>query len=139
MAREMAADEVAVLMNAREPPLAECCACRAVEQRRLRAAEQMPGERPVHQAQRQLEAAAPMRPPPVRTLLEPRIQQQLTTSGELPVPGQMPCLRKGNQLRVPTRLPQILDVADQRFIAIVESPAVHQRRIAAGFRVAVPA
>jgi hypothetical protein len=62
MPREVAGDEVAVLKDRSRPALAQGFAL---------IPEQVPCERPVDQAHRVLEAAAPMRAARVRTLLEP--------------------------------------------------------------------
>jgi hypothetical protein len=53
--------------------------------------------------------------------------------------GERVGLRERDEVQVPVRLPQVLDVADQVLVAIVEQLAVDERRLDAGLRVAVPA
>src|SRR5687768_14864025 len=50
----------------------------------------------------------------------------------------VPRLRERQQLRVAARLPQVLDIADDPFVPIVERLAEREWRDAAGFRIAVP-
>ncbi len=50
----------------------------------------------------------------------------------------MPRLRQRHELRVTTGLPQIFDIADLVFVAIVERLAELQRRLPAGLWIAIP-
>src|SRR5687767_5368778 len=79
-----------------------------------------------------------MRAARVWTLLEPRIQQRTTGGGVTLVMRQVPRLRERQQLRVAARLPQVLDIADDPLVPVVERLAEREWRDAAGLRIAVP-
>ena len=79
-----------------------------------------------------------MRPARIRALLEPRVQQRAAGCGVTLVPRQVPGLRERQQLGMTARLPQVLDVADDPFVAIVQRLAEGERRNPAGLRITVP-
>src|SRR5690606_18308616 len=74
----------------------------------------------------------------VRTLLEPGIEQRAATLCVADLPREAPGLGQSHELCVAARLPQILDVADQRVVAVVDRCAEAERRDLASLRIAIP-
>src|SRR5581483_10191373 len=104
-----------------------------------RAAQELPRDRPVDQPDRGLERARPVRPAPVGARREPAVQLVAQRPEPAELARERVSLRERHQLQVPVRLPQILDVADEARVAVVEQLAERERRLDAGLRIAVPA
>ena len=109
-----------MLPNADKPALPQPQAGITVEKRRCRTTEQVPGECPVDQPNGIFKCAGPSLTIRIRTGVEPGFEQAMT--GAQPGLGfrQVIGLRQTDQLIVAVRLPQILDIAHQRRVAIVE-------------------
>src|SRR6185503_20575694 len=98
----------------------------------------MPRERPVHQPKGVLETAAPVGAERIRALIEPRLEERSAGLEIALLTGEVPRLRERHQLVMPIDFPQVLDVADDARIAIVEALAEQERSARAGFRIDVP-
>ena len=129
--REPVADEMRVLVHRAQPARAEFF----VGDR----PDELPGDRPVDEAHAGFERARPVRPAAVRAGDEPAIELRGERVEIMPVAGERVGLGQGHELQVPVRLPQVLDVADEVRVAVVEQLAEGERRLDAGLRVAVPA
>src|SRR6266566_3653152 len=99
----------------------------------------MPSTGPIDEAHRQLERARPLRTPRIGALLQPRRQQAARGFSEAPFAREMPCLRQGDQFQMAVQLPEILDVAGDALIAVVDTLAEIERCLDAGFGIAIPA
>src|SRR5579862_6761002 len=117
MAREVAAHETGVLVDRSEPALAQAPAGAVREQLRPGAARELPGDRPVDQADRGLERAAPVRPPPVRAGVEPTREVLPQDLQVFRIAAECVCLREGHQVKMAVQLPEILDLPDPAAIA----------------------
>src|SRR5260221_2944853 len=139
MQREMPRDELGVLVDRDQPALAEGAAILALEERRRRAANELPGERPVGERRARLERARPVGAHAEGAGDEPALE---LLAKRIPVPrlaGEREGLRQRHQLQVAVGLPQILDVAYARRVAIVELLAEGERHFDAALGVAIPA
>src|SRR5262245_9554037 len=121
MTRQVAGDEMTVLIDRGEPARAEDITRVIGEDRRIQADEQVPRERPVREPHRVLEAAAPVGAERIRALADPGIDESATAERIALIPAQMPRLRQRHELEVPVDFPQVLDVADVPWIAVVEA------------------
>ena len=97
------------------------------EQLRAHAAQQLPGDAPVDEADAELQRADPVGPPAFRALLDPRIDLRLDGERISRVARERMRLRQQRQVQVPVRLPQVLDVADFAFVAIVDGAGAPRR------------
>ncbi len=127
-----------MLIDRTQPARPKRLAVRPHEERRAIGTENVPGERPVGQPDRMLEAAAPVDAERIRRLLEPRIEQHATAIEITRVATQVPRLRERHELEVPVDLPEILDVADIARIAVVEALTEHERRDRSRLWILVP-
>src|SRR5690606_30254236 len=131
-------DETIVPMDRAQPFVTEATPLRAVEQRRLRPPADHVGEMPVDQADRDLERAAPVRASEVRALPHPALEQLAERIDVSAIAGQPISLRERDELEMPVELPQVLDVADEAGIAMVERLAVGKRRGRSRQRIGTP-
>src|SRR4029077_14677600 len=129
---------MAMLTHCAQPAVFEGLALLTLEQHRAIAVEQMPRTRPVGKAQRKLQATAPVRPHQVWTLRDPRIEERPAALGVASLPGKPPGLGQGHELEVAVRLPEILDVANQCRLPVVERLAEDKWRTRPGRWVTVP-
>ena len=132
--REPAADERGVLVDRAQP---EGLELRAFFQPFF--SQELPGARPAHQAQRHLQRARPVRPVAVGAGEPPAFQMLLEGEEIFFVSRQGKGLRQRHQVQVAVGLPQVLDVAHQVAIAVVERLAEGERRFDARLGIAVPA
>ncbi len=132
-------DEMTVLIDGLQPPGTECTPVLAGEDAALLAFEEEPRERPIHQPHRVLETHTPVDAARIRALREPRVEQCPATERIALLSCQVPRLRERHQLEMPVELPKVLDIADQRRIAIIELLAENQRRLGSRARVDIPA
>src|SRR5215831_14497812 len=129
---------MAVLAYCSKPAGFECLTALAFEQHRAVAAGEMPDARPVGKAQRQLQAAAPVRPLQVGALLEPRVDEHPAAFCEAPLTAETPGLGESHRLEMAVRLPQVLDVANHRGVPVVQGLPEAERRIGAARGIPVP-
>src|SRR5882724_13381331 len=80
-----------------------------------------------------------MRTEGIRALVQPRRQQATRSFSKARLAREMPCLRQGHQFQVAVELPQIFDVANGALIPVIDSLAERERRLHAGFGIAIPA
>src|SRR5487761_287015 len=132
MAREVMGDEVAVPVDAFEPAVPEIPALFSLQDLRIISTQELPRERPVDAPNGMLEARAPIGAARVRAVLQPGIDQDPGAAGIALVRRQVPGLGQRDQLQVAVDLPEILDVADPRRIAVVDTQAELERRLDAG-------
>jgi hypothetical protein len=137
MLREVAADELRVLEDRLEPTLAQALSL-AAKEGRLRAAHELPCERPVDDAQPRFQRARPVRAHAERAAREPALEMAAKPSRIALVTRQREGLCERRQMLVPIRLPQVLDVTDDSRVAIVELHTEIERRLDAGLGIAVP-
>src|SRR6267378_2648413 len=98
----------------------------------------MPGTGPIDKAHRQLERARPMRTPGIRALIEPGQKQAARGFRKARLPREMPCLSECHQLQVAVELPEILDVADDTLVPVVDTLAEIERHLHASLGIAIP-
>src|SRR6266705_5505998 len=133
----MARYEMAMLVERGEPAFPERLALLGREQRL--AVQQMPGTGPIDEPYRQLKGVCPLSTAGIRTLLQPGHQQATCAFGKARLAREMPSLRQGHQFQVPVQLPEVLDVADDALVPIIDVLAECKRRLHTGFGFAIPA
>src|SRR5712691_2973114 len=99
----------------------------------------MPGTGPIGKAHRQLERARPMRTPGIRALVQPGHKQAACGFSKARLAREMPCLRECHQFQVTVQLPEILDVADDTLVPVVDTLAEIERCLHAGLGIEIPA
>src|SRR5688500_3340686 len=125
----MAAHEVAMLVYRADPAAEQDRAPRVLESFGLRSAEDLPCDRPIDEPDRDFERAAPVWSLAVGAGFEPAFQVKAKRV-EIPrVLRQRMRLGQRHQVEMPVGLPQILDIADQAGVAIVERLAESQGRL----------
>src|SRR6185437_10485191 len=134
----MAAHEMAVLVDAREPARAERRSLIARKDDRLLRTEELPGAGPIDESDRELEARAPVCAERVRTFGEPRVDEPLAAFRKTRLAREMPRLGERHELEVAIHFPQVLYVADRARRVVVECLAESERRAGAGLRIDVP-
>src|SRR5690606_17796701 len=130
--------EVAVAVDRIEPAAAEARTGRVRDQRRAGAAGDAIREVPVDQPDAELERAAPVRALEVRALLDPAVEQRLDALEISDVAGEPPRLSQPDDLEMAIQLPEVLRVADDPRVTVVERLAEAERRGGAGQRIDVP-
>src|SRR5882672_3585169 len=98
----------------------------------------MPGAGPIGEAHRQFERARPMRTPGIRALVQPGHKQAACGFSKARLAREMPCLRECHQFQVTVQLPEILDVADDTLVPVVDTLAEIERYLHAGLGIAIP-
>ena len=98
------------------------------EHLRTQATEQLPGDAPVDEADAELERADPVGPPALRALLDPGVDLRLDGERVARVACQRMGLREHRQVQVPIRFPEVLDVPDFAFVAVVDGASRGGRR-----------
>src|SRR5260370_34555743 len=139
MPRQVVRYEMAMLADGAQPVAPERVTLRAGEQRRAFCVEQLPGAGPVDQAHPRFESARPVRAQRVWTLLEPGREKSARALGIASLVRQVPRLRQGHQLQVTVQLPEILDIADDALVPVIDRLAVSEGDLDAGPGIAVPA
>src|SRR5205807_1657056 len=139
VAREVSVYETCVLVDGIEPQPLEVRPAAAGEERRGRAARELPGDRPVDEPDGRLERAAPVRAPPLWTGADPALEVLLENAQIPGFPGQRVALGERHQVQVAIQLPQVLDVPDEAAVAIVEELARGERGFDPGLGIAIPA
>src|SRR6266496_4318719 len=137
--RQVARYEMAVLVDRAEPAPPERLTLLGREQRRSLATQQVPGTGPIDEAHPQLKRTCPMGTAGIGALLQPGRQQATCSLSKARLAREMPCLRQGHQLQVAVGLPEILDVADDALAPAIDILAETERRLNAGFGIAIPA
>src|SRR5258708_9882621 len=136
--RQVSRYEVAVLIDCDEPALPERLTLLRSKQRRILAAQQMPGTGPIDEAHRRLERDRPLRTPGIGTLLKPGQQQATLRFGEARFAREMPCLRQSHEFQMAVQLPEILDVANDTLIPIIDALPEFQRYLPSGSSTPIP-
>src|SRR5690606_37560768 len=90
------------------------------------------------QANRDLERAAPVRTSEIRALAHPALEQRADRIEVSAIARQPIRLRERHELEMPIELPQVLDVADEPAVAMIERLAVRERRGNSRQRIGVP-
>ena len=113
-------DETLVPVDALQPCSAERLTGSPCEQLAAVAADQVPDNCPVHQSHRQFKRTGPLHTAGVRTLLEPRLQKDAQRLGEALAARQRVRLSDRHQLLVAVEFPQVLDIPDPGWVAIID-------------------
>src|SRR5690606_33244268 len=138
VSREMPHDETVVQMDRAQPFVAEAAALGTLEQWRRGPSADHVREMPVDQANRDLERAAPVRTSEIRALAHPALEQRADRIEVSAIARQPIRLCERHELEMPIELPQVLDVADEPAVAMIERLAVRERRGNSRQRIGVP-
>src|SRR5690606_2355278 len=109
------------------------------EQRRLRAACDRVRQMPTHQPDTEPVRAAPVRSLQLRALPDPPLDEPSQPLEPGAIAGQHIRSSEPYELEMPIELPQVLGVADDPHVTVIERLAEYQRRRSSGVRIDVPA
>jgi len=121
-----------------EPVGAQALPLFAGEQAARLAADQLPHEAPVDEADSQFQRARPVGPDERWTLVEPAAQLRVQRMQPGDVVRHRPRLRQAHEVQVAVQFPQVLDVADLFAVLDGDVARVDGRRDDARVRIAVP-
>src|SRR5690606_17639330 len=122
-----------------QPSVSECTAFCVAEQRGVRPSDELPGDAPIDQPNTELERARPVRTAPRRTTIDPRIDVHAKRIHVYTLTSEHIRLGERWQMQVAIRFPQILDIAHQAFVPIIERARRQQRRVSSCQRIPIPA
>jgi hypothetical protein len=138
MARQVARDRAAMGVDRFEPVGAQALALLAGEQAAAFAADQLPHQAPVDQADAQFQRAGPVGAGQRRALVEPAAQLVVQRVQPGHVAGHGPGLDQPHQVQVAVQFPHMLDVADLLAVGDADIAGKDGRADHAAVRIAVP-